>query len=522
MPATTPDPPAPRRPRAGGVLRTALAALALTLAAYLGGTLMTVVAPTTAQAAYYEMDVSLSPDPRRAGTIQAGTIVGDVGARFAGVAPGVVVEPRVTREITEVLEGPTIDTTALTPTTAEREAAITDAARGVALRFVAGSLLAVLVLLGAPALWRHGWPRRRSLLAGAVAWVLVAAGTALTVQRTYRPERLVAFESTGLLELAVQNRDLLEGVEARANQATPYLKNLLALSDALAQQYTPTELDDSGELRVLLVSDIHAANQYALMRTVVEEQDIDLVVDSGDLINLGAVEEAGLSRIFRGIESLGVPYVFVRGNHDANDPGPGPLVRRLDELDNVVLLQPDEQSYTELTMGGLRISGFNDPRYYGDDDPDAEQSQRPARERYLASFADREPPDLAVSHQAPALTDVPGRLRIHGHGHVPERDGTRLQVGTFTGGGTLSHFVTGPDAELTGQPSSFDVLTFGSRCQLVSLHRYQYRAVLEGRPSYDSVQLLNGARVAEPPAEGRECTGSGEPVRHRVRAVDPG
>lgn len=510
------------RRRAVDLLRPLLVGLALVLAALVGGVLATVVAPTTAGAAYYEMDVSLSPDPRQAGTIGAGTIVGDVGARFSGLAPGVVVEPRVTPEITKVLEKPRIDTAALTPTATERERAIQDAAAGVALRFGVGSLLTVLVLLGAPALWRHGLPSRRTLVAAGAAWVVVALGTALGIQRTYQPERLVAFESSGLLELAVQNRDFLDGVEARAHQATPYLKNLLALSDALTAQYSPTELDAEGELRVLLVSDIHAANQYPLMRTIVEEQDIDVVVDSGDLINLGAVEEAGLSRIFEGIESLEVPYVFVRGNHDANDPGPGPLVERLDRLDNVVLLQPDEQSYTELTVGGLRISGFNDPRYYGDDDPDPEESQGPARERYVDSLAGRPPPDLVVSHQAAALSDVPGRLRVHGHGHVPQLDGNRLQVGTFTGGGTLSHFVTGPDAEPVGQASSFDVLTFGSSCQLVSLHRYQYRAVIEGRPSYDSVSLLNGARVAGPAEEDRTCSGAADLERTRVPAVSPG
>ena len=74
-------------------------------------------------------------------------------------------------------------------------------------------------------------------------------------------------------------------------------------------------------------------------------------------------------------------------------------------------------------------------------------SQAPARERDLASFAGRPEPDIVVSHQAAALTeDVPGRLRVHGHGHVPQLDGNRVQVGTITGGGSLSHFITGPDA----------------------------------------------------------------------------
>lgn len=497
----------PRRSVVRRRLRPLLVGLALAAAALVGGVVATIVSPTTVSIRYYEADVSLSPDPRDSGTIRAGTIVGDLGAEFSGLAPGVVIEPRVTREITDLLRERGVDTAALTPTPQERSEAIGEAATGVATRFGIGALLGVLGLLSAPALWRHGWPRRRSLVAGAVAWSVVTAGVLAGTWRTYRPERMVAIHSSGLLEVATENRALLEDVEARADQASPYLRNVLALSDALTQEYSPTELDTPAALRVLLVSDVHAANQYPLMRTIVEQQQIDLVIDSGDLINLGVVQEAELSRLYAGIESLGVPYVFVRGNHDSTSPGPGRLVEKLASVDNVILLEPDERTFREVDAGGLRISGFNDPRYYGDPDPDPEESQAPARERYLASVAEREPPDIAVSHQATALRDVPGLLRVHGHGHVPLLDGSTVQVGTFTGGGTLSHFVSGPDAELTGQANSFDVLSYGEDCRLLSMHRYQYRQILEGRPSYDSVAVLNGSGVAEPPEEGRACDG---------------
>ena len=69
---------------------------------------------------------------------------------------------------------------------------------------------------------------------------------------------------------------------------------------------------------MLLVSDIHAGNQYDLMRTIVQEEGVDVVVDAGDLVNFGTVEEAEATGLFTGIESVGVPYLFVRGNHDAN------------------------------------------------------------------------------------------------------------------------------------------------------------------------------------------------------------
>ncbi len=488
-------------------LQTLALALLLVGGAMLGGLLATTVAPAHASTTYYAADVSLSPFPSDRASISTSTVVGDLRVRFEGLAPGLVVDPRVKAEITEAITTTRLDVESLTPGERERQAAVTEAAKGVALRFAIGGLVVVGLVLAGSSLWQRRLPSSQLVAAGLAAWLGTSALTGWSVRQTYQADRLGAFESSGLLKLAVDNKDLLADVETRATQATPYLRNLLALSTALRQQYAPADIDAPAATRVLLVSDIHSANQYALMRTIVEEQDIDVVVDSGDLINLGVVEEARLTGLTDGIASLGVPYVFVRGNHDASGPGTGALLEELAGVQNVVLLQPADDEYVEVEVGGLRIAGFNDPRWYGDDDPDPESSQRPAREAYLAASEGRETPDLVVSHQEAALDGVPGRLRVHGHGHVPRVDGNRVQVGTFTGGGTLKHFLTGPDAEPVGQPSSFDVLTVGAGCEVLSLTRYQYRAVLEGRPSYDSVSIINGARVAGPPDEGRTCGG---------------
>ncbi len=482
------------------------------MVALVAGVLTTIAWPAEVETPYYAASVHLSPDVTERGSIRSETIVGDIGVRFDGLAPGIVVSPRVKPEITDVLGRTGLDVDALTPTDAERERAVADAAKGVAVRMALGAAAGCALVLLGPALWRHGWPGRRDAIVAITAWALAFGGTALSIQRTYAAERVASFTSTGLLDVLVANRALLQDVEHRAQQATPYLQNLLALSAALRQQYSPTDLDQTPALRVLLVSDIHAANQYALMRAIVEDQDIDLVIDSGDLINLGAVEEADLSGLFAGIESLAVPYVFVRGNHDANAPGVGPLITRLRDVDNVVLLQPEDRTYHELTHGGLRISGFNDPRYYGDADDEAARDQSAARDAYLDAFDGRAAPDILVSHEEPAVDGIEAGVRIHGHGHVPRLSGNRIEVGTFTGGGLLSHFVTsGPDAELTRQPNSFEVLAYGSGCQLVSITRYQYRQILEGRPTYDSVSIVNGAGIVEAP-EDRVCGGDAQEI----------
>ena len=135
-----------------------------------------------------------------------------------------------------------------------------------------------------------------------------------------------------------RNQGILSDVETRATQVAPYLRNLIALSTALQQKYEAAPLQSETSLRVLLVSDIHAGNQYDLMRTIVQEEGVDVVVDAGDLVNFGTVEEAEATGLFTGIASVGVPYLFVRGNHDANSPTDTALLDRLARIPNVTLL----------------------------------------------------------------------------------------------------------------------------------------------------------------------------------------
>ena len=107
----------------------------------------------------------------------------------------------------------------------------------------------------------------------------------------------------------------------------------------------------------------------------------------------------------------------------------------------------------------------------------------------------------AASHHFPLaaagrVVSGAGGVLLNGHMHSTDLEGNRIQVGTFTGGGPFSHFLTAGDGEeLVGQPSSFDVLTFGTDCRLSSLTRYRFRDVIEGRPAYDDVSIINGNRI---------------------------
>lgn len=94
------------------------------------------------------------------------------------------------------------------------------------------------------------------------------------------------------------------------------------------------------------------------------------------------------------------------------------------------------------------------------------------------------------------MEGLDGGVLANGHMHSADLEGNRVQAGSFTGGGPVTHFLadTGGE-ELIGQPSAFDVLTFGTDCRLASVTRYQFRDLIEGRPAYDGVSLVNGRRV---------------------------
>lgn len=505
-------------------VRHALAAAGLTMACAFVGVSATAVAPVTAETRNYQASVSLDPNPGRSGDLVATTAFGDIVVGFGGPAPGVHAVPQVKASITDVLSRPGVSLASLRPGPEELSQAIRDAAVQIVVRFTVGALGVVLLALVGWALVTRRRPPTALVVAGLVGWLTSTSAVGGSLWATYQPNRQQTFTTTGVLGTLQRNQGILSDVETRATQVAPYLRNLIALSTALQQKYAAAPLESDTSLRVLLVSDIHGGNQYPLMRTIIEEESVDLVVDTGDLVNFGTVEEGEAAGIFSGIESVGVPYLFVRGNHDATGAADTAVLDRMAGIPNVVLLQDGAGDYTQVVAGGVRITGFNDPRWFGDSGTGSAAKQVPAREAYVAAFTGRPGADLTVSHEPWAVEGVNAGVLANGHMHSVDLEGNRIQAGTFTGGGPLSHFLADAGGEeLIGQPSAFDVLTFGTDCRLATLTRYRFRDVIEGRPAYDDVSLVNGRRVDGREADPtRTCTADGEVTTEVVPALAPG
>jgi len=494
-------------------VRMTLATAALSLLCAVGGVLTTVIAPAPVATKNFVVGLSFSPSLADSARVVVPTVLGDVEARFTGLAPGVRADLQVRADITSALGTPNASLDMLRPTPAEIDAAVREAVTGLGLRFGFGCLLVALAAVAIRAGIRRKLPGPRTALVAISAAALALGLTGAAVAKTYRGTAPNQLSATGLLGEVQRNSTLFDDVAIRSAQVAPYLRNVVAVSEALRERYQPADIEQSRVLRILLISDVHAGNQYPLLRSLIESEQVDLVIDSGDLVNFGTVAEGEISGVFRGIADLKVPYVFVRGNHDATGPDDEAVLRRLRGIPNVILLQPDSTRYQELSIAGVRIAGFNDPRWFGDDGKGSAQKQQPAKERWLASFVGRPVPDIIVSHEPWAVQGIQGAgVLINGHMHSAFRDGNRIQVGTFTGGGPLAHFIAGEGSEeLVGQPSAFDILDIGHDCRVSALTRYRFSQVVEGRPSFDDISLVNGSAIDTRPVDPTRGCAAGLP-----------
>lgn len=493
--------------------------VALVLAAYLGGVSATSLFPTTVQTKHYSAEVRLSAVPRLTSTIHSPTSFGDLDLQFSSVfpAPGVDATIQVRESITDLFADRNLSVKSLQPSGEEVSNALGSGLTELGLKFSGGVLFVGFGAIILIAYARRRRPTLRQFVSSGVAALLAIGATGLGVWGTYQPDQLTRFRTTGLLGTVRSNAGLLADVETRATQVTPYVKNLLALSQALQEKFVPQDVTRPTAARFLLVSDIHGANQYPVMKRIITDEQITAVIDSGDLLNFGSVTEADLTGIFTSIGKLGVPYIFVRGNHDADTLTDQALLTRLATIKNVVLLEPTPKTYTEVSVNGVLVAGFNDPRFFGDSNTHNNQKQEPAAEAFNLVYAGRLRPDIVISHEPAAVGLVKSAtVLINGHMHKDELEGNRIGVGTFTGGGTVSHFLvdkkgvagnTGDLAgELGGQPYAFDIVQFSQSCDLASLTRYTFRNLIGGRPAYDDVSVINGKTIATREPGARSCS----------------
>jgi len=286
---------------------------------------------------------------------------------------------------------------------------------------------------------------RRAAWCGGVALAVTAGSLGLAVG-TLRPDSIERPRYEGLLV----NAPAVVGDARRiAEDYGKYAEQLKALVANVSRIYTtvnrlPIYEQVDGGIRILHVSDLHLnPTVWPTIRTVVEQFDIDAVIDTGDITDWGSEPEANY---VASISLLGVPYVYIRGNHDSAVTAAAVARQR-----GAVVL---ENGVTD--VAGLTIAGIGDPRFTPDKETSPTGRPRQVIEQIydvgarLASTvrATGRPADLCLVHDpesAAALNGVCPTI-LAGHLHhrevrmMPEAPGitpSRLMIEGSTGGAGL-------------------------------------------------------------------------------------
>jgi predicted phosphodiesterase len=304
--------------------------------------------------------------------------------------------------------------------------AVTELVVRSALGAVGGAVLLTL------AVYRLRW-REPLVAAGTV--VAVLGGAAGLGAATWRPEALAQPTYTGLLvnapSLIGDAQDIVARFDAYRASLEDLVGNVSTLYGALSA--LPAPGGDGDTVALLHVSDIHLNPAgFDLMSQVVDQFAVDGVLDTGDITDWGSEPE---NQAIASIGGLGVPYVYIRGNHDSATTA------------GLVASQPNATvlADTAVTVAGLTVVGTPDPRFTPDQDATGDTRSLEETGEALAEVAEQLParPAIALVHdpkQAPPLDGVVP-LVLAGHTHDREvstlDEGTRLMVQGSTGGAGL-------------------------------------------------------------------------------------
>lgn len=307
--------------------------------------------------------------------------------------------------------------------TADSQTALAvSAARGVLVALLASGITCAVV-----------FRRRRAVLGGtaAVTAALVVSGG--LAGATLRPQALTEPRFEGLLAQAPALIGRVQDFDAYSQRVAQLTSNVARVYGSLATlPVSPVQ----GTTQVLWVSDIHLnPASFVLMRQLAEQFEVEAIVDTGDLTDLGSAAE---NRLVEAVGSFDVPYLWVRGNHDSLGTqafvGRQPGVRVLDDGEVV-------------EVAGVRFAGIGDPLYT----PNKQvKTDREANKELLlaagealreAIEAQDDPVDVALVHEPTMAEPLFGAVPLILDGHVHERrnrtaDGTlELTQGSSGGAG---------------------------------------------------------------------------------------
>jgi predicted phosphodiesterase len=262
---------------------------------------------------------------------------------------------------------------------------------------------------------------RRVAASGLTALVVTGGGLGLAAA-TLRPDSIAEPRYEGLLV----NAPAVVGDARRiADNYGRYSEQLQQIVSNVSRLYTtvsslPVYEPEANTTRILHVSDLHLnPSAYGLIRSVVKTFEIDAVVDTGDTVDWGSSAETGYAS---SIPSVGVPYIWVRGNHDS-----AAIQAAVARQRNAIVLDNEVT-----TVDGLTIGGIGDPEFTPDksetppaataDDPSQSPLLRAGTQLADTIRASRKPVDIAMVHDPAMAQPLSGVVPVVLAGHLHKRE----------------------------------------------------------------------------------------------------
>ncbi len=289
-------------------------------------------------------------------------------------------------------------------------------------------LLFLAFLGGSAGPYLVGERNRKRILVGGLIGLLLLGALLSASYATYQPMAFMNPEFEGILTAAPWMFGLVEETLFKVRTLGEQLELIAVnLNELFIQVESLEPLGTvAGDLKVAHISDLH--NNPAGMDFVVQVVatfGVDLVIDTGDLTDFGTQLEAELASP---IENIGIPYVFVPGNHDSPQ-----VIERMKDISNVIVLEEGI-----VTVKGLRIAGLADPSSSGPGisvGPERELNEYALR---LSRILDEssESPHLVAVHNPGIASRFMERVNVvlTGHNHqiyITERgDSVMINAGT--------------------------------------------------------------------------------------------
>ncbi|GIE93765.1 metallophosphoesterase family protein [Paractinoplanes rishiriensis] len=257
---------------------------------------------------------------------------------------------------------------------------------------------------------------RRVAAAGVTALVVTAGSLGLAFG-TLRPDSIAEPRYEGLLVNAPavvgDARRIADNYGRYADQLQQIVSNVSRLYTTVSS--LPVYEPAGNTTRLLHVSDLHLnPSSWGLIRTVVQTFDIDAVIDTGDMVDWGSSAETNYAS---SIPSVGVPYLYVRGNHDS-----GAIQAAVARQRNAVVLDN-----TTTQVGNLTIAGIGDPEFTPDksEEPTEEDATSPlllAGDQLATTIRRSDKPvDIALVHDPAMAPPLSGVVPLVLAGHMHQR-----------------------------------------------------------------------------------------------------